>query len=164
MVLAKGLAGAMYPMSVTSFRPHLNKFFEEHPFVHVSTMGGAEIGCYVTLAVLDKLSEPALAEHVNHMAEHFRQGLEQLMEKHPALLKEVRQKGLMIGLKMPAPHFGPLMTVALARRGVLAMFAHNDQSVMIIMPPLIISESEVNEVLSALDGAFEELKKFAPKS
>lgn len=164
MVLAKGLAGAMYPMSVTSFRPHLNKFFEQHPFVHVSTMGGAEIGCYVTLAVLNKLSEPDLAEHVNHMAEYFRVGLEQLMGKYPMVLKEIRQKGLMIGLKMPAPYFGPLLTVALARRGILAMFAHNDQSVMIIMPPLIISEDEVDEVLSALDTAFEELKKFAPKN
>jgi acetylornithine/succinyldiaminopimelate/putrescine aminotransferase len=54
MVLAKGLAGSLYPMSATCYRPHLQSFFDEHPFVHVSTCGGAEVGCAVTLAALER--------------------------------------------------------------------------------------------------------------
>lgn len=161
MVLAKGLAGAMYPMSATCYRPHLQKFFDDHPFVHISTMGGAELGCAVALATLERLADPALAEHVNDIAGHFNERLKEMKKARGKVFVELRQKGLMIGLKMAGPQFGPLMTIALARRGVLAMFAHNDQSVMIIMPPLIISAAEVDEVLEAIDGSLVELEKFA---
>jgi len=160
MVLAKGLAGSLYPMSATCHRPHLQSFFDEHPFVHVSTCGGAEVGCAVTLAALERLSSPELLHHVNHMAEHFNRGLLRLQADHPRILIQIRQKGLMIGLKMSQNGFGPLLTNQLAKNGVLAMFAHNDPSVMIIMPPLIVTMEEVEEVLAALSKSFQALEGF----
>ena len=160
MVLAKGLAGSLYPMSATCFRPHLQKFFDEHPFVHVSTMGGSELGCAVALALLDRLSSPELLAQVNQMAEVFNKGLLKLKFAHPRLLLEIRQKGLMIGLKMSDGKFGPLLASQLAKNGVIAMFANNDSSVMQLMPPLIISAEEVEEVLAALGKSFLALEPF----
>ena len=160
MVLAKGLAGSLYPMSATCYRPHLQAFFDQHPFVHVSTSGGAEVGCAVTLAALERLSSPELLEHVNHMARHFARGLEKLQAEHPRILLQVRQKGLAIGLKMCEERFGFLLTNQLAQHGVIAMFAHNDPSVMIIMPPLVISREEVEEVLAALSKSYQALERF----
>jgi acetylornithine/succinyldiaminopimelate/putrescine aminotransferase len=162
MVLAKGLAGSLYPMSATCYRPRLQAFFDEHPFVHVSTCGGAELGCAVTLAALERLSSPELLHHVNHQAEHFARGLQRLQTDHPRVLIQVRQKGLMIGLKMSQNGFGPLLTNQLAKNGVLAMFAHNDPSVMIIMPPLIVTTEEVEEILAALAKSFQALEGFLP--
>ncbi|OGP57920.1 MAG: aminotransferase [Deltaproteobacteria bacterium RBG_13_61_14] len=160
LVLGKGLSGALYPMSATCYRPRLQSFFDQHPFVHVSTYGGSELGCAVTLAVLDRLSSPELLGHVNTMAEIFAKGLIRLQLNHPRLLIEVRQKGLMIGLKMCEDRLGILLTSQLAQNGVIAMFAHNDPSVMIIMPPLIVTAEEVEEVLAALAKSFQALEGF----
>ena len=58
LVTAKGLSGGMYPISATCLRPPLMDFFRDDPFIHVSTFGGAEIGCAVALAMLDIVTAP----------------------------------------------------------------------------------------------------------
>ncbi len=161
MVMGKGLSGAVYPMSATCFRPFLNKFFEEHPFIHVSTMGGSEVGCLVTLKVLELTGKPEFLAAVRKKSELFAKGLAELKGKHPKLVRENRCKGLMIGIGMADAKYGPLLTMALAKNGVIALFAHNDPSAMIIMPPLIISEAEIAFVLEALEKSFSELENFS---
>lgn len=160
MVLAKGLSGAIYPMSATCFRPFLNRFLEEHPFIHVSTMGGAELGCAVALKVLELLSRKEFLAEVRGKGELFMQGLAGIQKRHPGLVKEVRGKGLMIGISMPEEKYGPLLTMLLKKNGVIALFAHNDMKAMIIMPPLVISDQEIAFVLDALEKSFAELEKF----
>ena len=159
MVLAKGLSGALYPMSATCFRPHLNRFFEEHPFIHISTMGGSELGCVITLKVLELTSQPEFLAQVRKKGEIFEKGLREIQSRHPKLVKEVRVKGLMIGIEMPEEKYGPLLTIALKKNGVIALFAHNDMKSMIIMPPLIINQIEIGLVLEALEKSFSELEK-----
>jgi acetylornithine/succinyldiaminopimelate/putrescine aminotransferase len=160
MVLAKGLAGSYYPMSATCFRKHLGKFFEQKPFIHVSTMGGSELGCAVTMALLDRISDQTFLNHVNEMGERFAAGFDKLKEKHGSFLVEVRQKGLMIGLRHKEQSQGFLMTNLMFKNGVIALFANNDKSVLQIMPPLIIEPHEVDEVLEALYRSYEELSRF----
>ena len=157
MVLAKGLAGSFYPMSATCFRKPLGKFFQDNPFIHVSTMGGSELGCAVSLAVVNRLSDPAFLAHVRAMAERFAQGFGRLREKSGRFLVEVRQKGLMIGLKHAEEKHGFLMTALMFKHGVIALFANNDKTVLQIMPPLIIKAEEVVEVLAALEASYSEL-------
>ncbi len=159
MVLAKGLSGALYPMSATCFRPHLNRFFEEHPFIHISTMGGSELGCVITLKVLELTSQPEFLAQVRKKGEIFEKGLKEIQSRHPKLVKEVRVKGLMIGIEMPEEKYGPLLTIALKKNGIIALFAHNDMKSMIIMPPLIINQIEIGLVLEALEKSFSELEK-----
>jgi len=162
MVLGKGLSGAIYPMSATCFRPFLNQFFEEHPFIHISTMGGSELGCVVTLKVLEMTSKPEFLSEVRRKGELFERGLKDIQKRHPRLVKEVRQKGLMIGIGLPDAKFGFLLTATLVKNSVIALFAHNDPSAMIIMPPLIIKDEEISFVLDALEKSFIELEKFLP--
>jgi acetylornithine/succinyldiaminopimelate/putrescine aminotransferase len=61
----------------------------------------------------------------------------------------VRGRGLMIGFEMVDAQLGPMLTALLARNGVLAVYANNRPSTMIVMPPLIISADEVDEVIAA---------------
>jgi len=158
MVLAKGLSGAVYPMSATCFRPFLNRFFEEHPFIHISTMGGSEVGCVVALKVLEMTSRPEFLAEVRRKGDLFGQGLREIQKRHLRLVKEVRAKGLMIGIEMPEAKYGPLLTMALKRNGVIALFAHNDMRAMIIMPPLVITDQEIALVLEALEKSFAQLE------
>ena len=152
LVTGKGLSGGMYPISATIYRDPLDSFMREHPFIHVSTFGGAEVGCYAALTVLDLLERPDFLPHVRAMADLFAQGFAELRDKYPHLIAETRQRGLMMGIKFVDDSLGPLFSLAGLHHGVLTVYANNDTSVNQILPPLIITESQVNEVFDALDG------------
>jgi len=151
LITAKGLSGGIYPITATVYRDPLDRFLHDIPFIHVSTFGGSEVGCYVALQVLDILQEPGFLEHVQRMADRFRDGLSRLQARHPALV-QVRQRGLMMGLKLADPAYGPLMTLAGFHFGLLTIYANHDQSVNQLLPPLTIQADEVRQVVESLDA------------
>jgi acetylornithine/succinyldiaminopimelate/putrescine aminotransferase len=124
-----------------------------HPFIHISTFGGADIGCAVALAVLKATADAGFLKRVNELAQRFASGFEQLGARFPDALREVRQLGLMVGLVFPDEGCGPLMTKLLYEEGVLAIYANNDQRVLQFLPPLVMTDLEAEEVLGALDRA-----------
>jgi putrescine aminotransferase len=150
LVTAKGLSGGIYPMSATIYRDPLDSFLCENPFIHISTTGGAEVGCYAALEVLNILQEPGFLEHVRRMAAFFRDGLAALKQRHPVLV-EVRQRGMMMGLKWANEMCGPMMTLAGFQHGLLLIYANHDQSVSQFLPPLTIQEEEAQQVLEILE-------------
>ena len=152
IVTGKGLSGGIYPISATLYADHLDAFLHENPFIHISTFGGAEVGCFVALEVLEMLEEPGFLEHICTMADVFKEGFAALLEKHPGVLVEARQRGLMMGLKLIDPRCGPWMTVAGFHSGLLTIYANNDPSVIQVLPPLIIQAEEARQVLRILDG------------
>jgi len=152
MVSGKGLSGGMYPMSAVLYSDRLNQFLHDNPFIHISTFGGPELGCRVTMKVLEILQRPGFLEHISAMAAVFEKGFAELTGKHPDLLVETRQRGLFMGLKMKNEMCGPLMTLAGMRNGVFTVYANNDNSVSQIIPALIIQEDEAREVLERLDA------------
>ena len=150
LVTGKGLSGALYPMSATCHRPHLDQFFLANPFIHLSSFGGAALGCVAALAMLDQITEPGFMEHVQAMGDRFEDGLAELHSRYE-IVAGWRQRGLMIGFEMVDAHMGPAMSALLAQNGVLAVFANHRPSTIQIMPPLIIQPGEVDFVLEALD-------------
>lgn len=154
LVTAKGLSGGIYPITATIYREHLNHVLQENPFSHVSTFGGSEVGCYAALEVLNILQEPDFLPHVRKMASVFHDGFAQLQARYPELLVEIRQRGLMMGVKLSHPSFGPMLTLAGLQFGLLTIYANHDQSVNQILPPLTIQENEVAQVIETLDRMF----------
>ena len=152
IVTAKGLSGGIYPISAALYGDELNTFIDENPFIHISTFGGPEIGCYAALKVLDILEQPGFLEHVRKMADIFARGFATLKKKHPDVLVEARQRGMMMGLKLVNEMCGPLMTVAGIDNGIFTVYANNDTSVNQILPPLIIQKEEALEVIDRLDA------------
>jgi putrescine aminotransferase len=157
MFMGKGMSGAIYPISATCYRPKLQSFFDADPFIHISTYGGADLGCVTCLAMLDQVSEPAFLAHVQQMGQRFADGLAALQQKHRGIVSEVRQRGLMIGLEMANEMCGPLMARAMGQHGVISVYAHLRPSTLQLMPPLIIEAEEVDEVLGALDASLGEV-------
>jgi len=153
LVTGKGLSGGVYPIAATCYRAELNRFMHDNPFIHVSTFGGAEVGCAVALTVLELTADPSFLQRTNELAERFASGFQRLMARYPETLVETRQLGLMIGLVFPDETCGPLMTKLLYEEGVLAIYANNDQRVLQFLPPLIMSDLEAEEALAALDRA-----------
>jgi putrescine aminotransferase len=160
VVIGKGLSGGIYPMSATCFRAKYESFFHEHPFIHVSTFGGAEVGCPVALAVLEESGRPEFLENVNTLAGIFKKEFEKLKTKHPEILVRLRQLGLMMGIEMVNESCGPIMSKTCYDNGVLSIYANNDRRISQLLPPLIIDEATAYEIIEGVDRALDDAKKF----
>jgi putrescine aminotransferase len=157
MTVAKSLGGGIYPISATIFKEEIQDFFIPHPFIHLSTFGGSDLGCIVGMAVIDYIQRHNLLDHAELMGRKFRAGFDSLLKDYPSLLLEVRQKGLMMGLQYTNESIGPRMTKKLADRGVIAIYTGNDPSICRLMPSLVITPKEVDFVLDALSNSMKEL-------
>ncbi|MCX6007236.1 MAG: aspartate aminotransferase family protein [Chloroflexi bacterium] len=160
IVIGKGLSGGIYPMSATCFRKELESFFHQNPFIHVSTFGGAEVGCPVAMTVLEESSKPEFLQHVNELAGIFKDGFDELKKKHPKILTGLRQLGLMMGIEMVNDNCGPIMTKACYDHGILAIYANNDKRVCQLLPPLIIDNHTASEIIERIDAALKDTTDF----
>jgi acetylornithine/succinyldiaminopimelate/putrescine aminotransferase len=151
-VIGKGLSGGIYPMSATCFRAPLERVFHADPFIHISTFGGAEVGCPVAATVLDLSSDPLFLQNVRDVAEVFRAGFLALKPKHKVLVG-LRQQGLMMGIEMVNEMCGPVFTKAAFDHGLLSIYAGNDKRVAQLLPPLTCDRALAEEILRRVDGA-----------
>ncbi|MGY5143236.1 MAG: aspartate aminotransferase family protein [Candidatus Nitrosopumilus sp. bin_32a] len=148
LCLAKGIAGGV-PMGATLVRPDILASISKGE--HSSTFGGNPISCAAGTAALKAITEDGLIENSENMGKIFREGLEKLKEKHP-IIREVRGKGLMIGIEMKFEVKDILM--GLIEKGVLMLYS--GRNILRILPPLVISEDDVTKVLHALDSVLTE--------
>ena len=143
LCLAKGIAGGV-PMGATLARPDILASISKGE--HSSTFGGNPISCAAGTAALKAITEDGLIENSEKMGKLFREGLEKLKEKH-TMIREIRGKGLMIGIEMKFEVKDILM--GLIKKGVLMLYS--GRNILRILPPLVISEDDVTKVLHALD-------------
>jgi len=158
MVLGKGLSGGVYPMSATLLRADLVAYFEPDPFVHISTFGGAEVGCPVALRVLEITSDPAFLAHVTAIAGLFQQGFAELSTRHGALVR-LRQLGMMMGIELIDPQLGLLFSRLSFEHGLFTVYAYNDPRVVQFMPPLIIDQPLAAEILDRVEATLTSLEQ-----
>jgi len=151
LCLAKGIAGGV-PMGATVVRPDILSSMGKGE--HSSTFGGNPISCAAGTAALKALTEDGLIENSEKMGNMFREGLEKLKEKHN-IIREIRGKGLMIGIEMKFEVRDILM--GLIKEGVLMLYS--GRNILRILPPLVISEEDVTKVLHALDSVLSEEEK-----
>jgi len=162
LVLGKGLSGGLYPISATILKRPLESVFHADPFIHISTFGGAELGCRVARRVLEISSSPEFLAQVNRLASLFAVRVERLREKHGGFLTGFRQLGLMMGLKLKDEISGPLLTKTAYDQGLLLVYAGNDTSVCQFLPPLTISPGDVDGITERLDAALASARRLGP--
>lgn len=158
MTLAKSLGGGVYPIAATVYTEELGEFLIANPFIHLSTFGGADLGCIVALKAIEIMERDRLWEKAQARGAQFRAGFDELLARHGEILLEHRGRGLMMGLQFTSESHGPRMAYQLARNGVMAMYSGNQPSVMRLMPALVITEEQVAQVLEALDRAMQDIK------
>jgi acetylornithine/succinyldiaminopimelate/putrescine aminotransferase len=162
VVLGKGLSGGIYPITATVLRKPLEAVFHDDPFIHISTFGGAEIGCPIARRVLEISSAPEFLGHVNRLASLFAEKIEGLRRKHPKFLVKLRQLGLMMGLELKDEISGPLLTKTAYDQDLLMIYANNDTRVCQFLPPLTMSLAEVDWVIERLDEALSAARRLRP--
>ena len=143
MCLAKGIAGGV-PMGATLVRPDILACMKKGE--HSSTFGGNPLSCAAGIAAIQALTEDGLIDNAEKMGVKFREGLEDLRERHK-IIREIRGKGLMIGIELKFEVRDILMEGI--KKGVLLLYS--GRNIIRLLPPLVISEKDVAKVLETLD-------------
>jgi acetylornithine/N-succinyldiaminopimelate aminotransferase len=116
---------------------------------HGSTYGGNLLACRAALCFLDELDAGGLLGRVSRVGDHLERGLRSMAARHP-LIKEIRGAGLIWGLELTRDAT-PVIQEGLARGVIVNRTA---QTVVRLLPPLVITETEIDEALGRLDAAF----------
>lgn len=150
MTLAKALAGGA-PIGTMLATDRLAAAFT--PGTHGSTFGGNPLVTAAGIASVRAIMEEGILNRTEEMGEYMMGEFEALQKKFPALIKEVRGIGLMIGVELAVPG-GDIVKTALSR-GLLLNCAQD--KVLRFVPPLIVGKKEVDEMLATLTVILQEL-------
>lgn len=115
------------------------------PGSHGSTFGGNSLACAVASTVLDVIVRDNICEHAHAMGIKLKDKLNQALGNHPNV-RSIRGKGLMVGIEMDRPCLD-MRLVGLANR---VLFSVTSESVIRLLPPLIIQEEELTELVARL--------------
>jgi acetylornithine/N-succinyldiaminopimelate aminotransferase len=152
MAIAKGIGGG-FPMGACLATAEAGKGMTVG--VHGTTFGGNPLAMAVGNAVLDVVLAPGFLDQVKRMALLLKQRLAELLDRHPAVIAEIRGQGLMLGLRTHVPNND---FVDAARSQKLLTISAGD-NVVRLLPPLIVKEDEVGEAVRRLDRACETLER-----
>lgn len=146
LIVGKALGGGLYPVSAILASDEIMSVFT--PGDHGSTFGGNPLGSAIAEAALNVLTDEKLPERADELGSYFMDKLREIDSPH---VKEVRGKGLMIGVEIKVesgtarPYCESLMKL-----GILAKETHHQ--VIRFAPPLVITKEEI-------DWAFERIRK-----
>lgn len=143
ITMAKGLGGGI-PIGALAAKEAVAAAF--HPGDHGTTFGGNPLSCRAGLVVLDELLHHGLLAHAAEMGTYLKEKLDKLAENHDAVLT-VRGKGLMLGVVFKDA-IAKQVGNALRECGILVGVVGGN--VLRIVPPLIVSEREIDAFVSAL--------------
>ncbi|HMM21393.1 MAG TPA: aminotransferase class III-fold pyridoxal phosphate-dependent enzyme [Selenomonadales bacterium] len=149
MATAKALGGGVMPIGAFTARPHIWEKYVTAPFLHTSTFGGNPLACAAAAAAIGVIREEGLAEKAANTGAYFTGRLKVLAQDYPEVIREVRGRGLMIGVELQKEGIGGFLMSELINRSVLVAYTLNNPKVIRIEPPLSISQTQVDTVLEA---------------
>lgn len=144
-LIGKALSGGMYPVSAVLSNHEVLATLQ--PGEHGSTFGGNPLACAVARAALKVLVEEGMIENAANLGRYF---IDELGNIRSNLIKEVRGKGLMIGVELhPQAGGARRYCEALMKRGVLCKETHEDT--LRFAPPLVIGKTELDWALERIE-------------
>lgn len=146
MALAKGLGGG-FPIGACLATKEAAKGMT--PGTHGSTFGGNLLAMAAANAVLDVMLSDGFLDHVNAMANLFKQGLASIIDRFPDVVQSIRGIGLLTGLKCFVPNVE--LIAAMRDEKLLTVGAGNN--VIRLLPPLIVTEDEIRDGLHRIEKA-----------
>lgn len=142
LTTAKGLANGV-PIGACLMNNKASNLFK--PGNHGSTFGGNPLACATASTVLDVILQEDLCYQVAHKGAILKQKLLQQLADHPNV-RSIRGKGFMLGIELDRPA-APIKLLGLNHGILLNVTA---ESVIRLLPPLILSENEIDELMAKL--------------
>jgi acetylornithine/N-succinyldiaminopimelate aminotransferase len=156
MAIAKGIGGG-FPLGALLTTEDAGRGMTVG--THGTTYGGNPLAMAVGNAVLDIILAPGFIEDVAQTGLYARQRLAELKDRHPAVIEEIRGEGLMIGIRTRVPN---TEFVAATRVEKLLTIPAGD-NVVRLLPPLIVTDEEVDEAIHRLSRACVDLEQSIPQ-
>jgi acetylornithine/N-succinyldiaminopimelate aminotransferase len=148
MTVAKGLGGGV-PIGALLATNKVASAFQ--PGNHASTFGGNPLVCAAGAATMETLLEDGFVlDQCNRMSKHFMDKLGQLKAAFPELVREIRGKGLLIGMEL-ATEGEPVVKTCLDKGMLINCTGGN---VLRFMPPLIVQRKDIDQLADVLHGIF----------
>jgi acetylornithine/succinyldiaminopimelate/putrescine aminotransferase len=152
LVTGKGLSGGMYPIAAVLVSEQCAGWLTEDGFAHISTFGGAELGCVAALKTLEICSRPQTRLMVHYIADMIGRGLKEIQAAYPDWFVGIRQNGVVMGLEFAHPEGAKFVMRELYRNGVWAIFSTLDPSVLQYKPGLLMTPELSQELLERTEA------------
>ncbi|MBE2221349.1 MAG: ornithine--oxo-acid transaminase [Anaerolineae bacterium] len=152
MIIGKALSGGFYPVSAVLTDKEVLGLFK--PGDHGSTFGGNPLGSAIGRAALQVIVDEELVARSRDLGEYFKGRLARI---ESAVIKEVRGKGLFIGVELTVP--ARPFCESLRERGILCKETH--ETVIRFAPPLVITKDEIDWALGHIEAVLMAEKVFA---
>jgi acetylornithine/succinyldiaminopimelate/putrescine aminotransferase len=153
LVCGKGISGGMYPVSAVLATESAAGWLTEDGFAHMSTFGGAELGCVAALKTLEITCRPEVRSMVHYIAGMFAEGLGRIQAACPDWFTGIRQDGLVMGLEFGHPQGAKFVMKRLYENGVWAIFSTLDPSVLQYKPGILLTPALCEELLERTEVA-----------
>ena len=164
LVAGKGISGGMYPISVVLASERAASWLTEDGFGHMSTFGGAELGCVAALKTLEITCRPEVRSMVHYTAAAFTEGLARIQARYPDWFTGIRQDGLVMGLEFAHPQGAKFVMKRLYENGVWAIFSTLDPHVLQYKPGILLTPDLTEEILERTEVAIGLAREDLPRS
>ncbi len=152
MVTAKGLSGGLYPIAACLVNARAGGWLHEDGAAHISTSGGAELGCVVAHRVMEMLHRPEVTANVHAVTAFFRDAMAERMDRYD-FFTGVRQRGVVMGLEFDHPEGAVYVSRALYEHGIWAIFSSLDKRVLQWKPGILLGHAMCEEIMDRFDAA-----------
>lgn len=153
LVTGKGISGGLYPISAVLASEAAAGWLTEDGFAHMSTFGGAELGCVAALKTLEITGRPEVGSMVRYASDLLGQGLRRIQDRYPDWFVGIRQDGLVMGLEFAHPQGAKFVMKRLYEYGVWAIFSTLDPAVLQFKPGVLVTPSLCEELLDRVEVA-----------
>ena len=153
MVSGKGISGGMYPIAAVLANERCSAWLREDGFGHISTFGGAELGCIAAIKALEICSRTETRSMVHYIADRIGRGLRDIMATYPDWFTGIRQNGVIFGLEFNDPQGAKLVMKHLYETGVWAIFSTLDPQVLQFKPGILLKPEVADELLDRTEVA-----------
>lgn len=150
MTTAKALGGGVMPIGAFTATAKVWEPYIESPFLHTSTFGGNPLATAAAVAAIKVVEEEGLVEQSAVKGKKLLEKLRFLAQAYPEVIREVRGKGLMIGIEFTKEGVGGFVMAKLIEQGILAAYTLNNPKVLRMEPPLVIQQGQLEQVMAAL--------------
>ncbi len=157
LCLAKALSGGVIPCASFTTTDEIFASFHPNPMFHSSTFGNNPLAATAAAKAIEITVRDRLPERAARLGAGLLERLRGLQKSHPKAVREVRGKGLLIGIEMHSEALGAKLAARLYEASVLVANALNKPEVIRIEPSLNIPEAYLDRLVEALDASLADL-------
>ena len=153
IVTGKGLSGGIYPIAAVIANETSAAWLKEDGWGHMSSFGGAELGCIAAAKVMEIVSRPETRSQCHYVSHYLRQGLAEIQAHYPHFFVGIRQRGLIMGLEFDHPEGAVQVMRDLYQNGIWAIYSALDPRSLQFKPGLLLDRQLCDDILNRLDTA-----------